>query len=417
MKKSKKIIGMVACVMSLALAVTLVSVFSNTKTEVESASESAEHKWVGGVSAALTATQTMMFDRDLSVEKSAEEMLAAARGLNLATDEMSIESTEETEEILDESIDDNDEKSEEEAIEPSVVAHDVDYNQAGKTIEEKWKNRVMAKVSDYLTIRKSASSYSQALARMYPRSVVTLVEYGDSWCKVKGAGITGYVYTQYCLFGMDAYNNFKKVCPQYASVKDGVENLNVRKKANTSSKIVGTLDKDEFYEVCPVKGLSKKWVAIKYNKKQRYVSAEYVDLTREFGEAVLLEDDEEVNKNTSHDPMSATKYEKKLLAGIMHCEAQGLSHDNLAAVGAVVLNRVRSSRYPDNIKDVLYQSGQFTPAGSGSLARAIENGKCDMYMDIVDEVLAGYDPTNGAIGFALASSGRDGVVIGPVVFF
>lgn len=412
MKKNKKIIGMAAGVVALALVATLVSAFSNIKTEVESASEPVEHKWVGGVSAALTTSQTMMFDRDLDVEKSADEMLAAARALDVESDEDS-----DDEDNVTDEIDEIEDEDGEEVVEPSIVANDIDINQAGKTIEEKWKNRVMAKVSDYLTIRKSASAYSQALARMYPYSVVTLVEYGDSWCKVKGAGITGYVYTSYCLFGMDAYDNFLKVCPRYAIMKDDVENLNVRKKASTSSKVVGTMKKDVYYKVYEEKGLSKEWVAIRYKKKKRYVAAEYVNFSRDFGEAILIEEDENITNKTSHDPYKATKYEKQLLAAIMHCEAQGLPHDNLAAVGAVVLNRVRSSRYPDNIKDVLYQSGQFTPAGSGAVTRAIENGKCDMYMDIVDEVLEGYDPTGGAIGFALATSGRDGVVIGPVVFF
>ena len=63
-----------------------------------------------------------------------------------------------------------------------------------------------------------------------------------------------------------------------------------------------------------------------------------------------------------------------LLAAIIYCEAGNQSREGKVAVGAVVLNRVASSSFPNSIHDVVYQSGQFTPASSGALAGALASG-------------------------------------------
>ena len=67
-----------------------------------------------------------------------------------------------------------------------------------------------------------------------------------------------------------------------------------------------------------------------------------------------------------------------LLAAIIYCEAGNQSREGKVAVGAVVMHRVYSDSFPNNIYDVIYQSGQFTPAYSGVLANAMANG-CLLY--------------------------------------
>lgn len=57
-----------------------------------------------------------------------------------------------------------------------------------------------------------------------------------------------------------------------------------------------------------------------------------------------------------------------LLASIIYCEAGGESYEGQLGVGYVIMNRVRSSKYADNITGVVYQPGQFSPVGSGRLA-------------------------------------------------
>jgi spore germination cell wall hydrolase CwlJ-like protein len=89
----------------------------------------------------------------------------------------------------------------------------------------------------------------------------------------------------------------------------------------------------------------------------------------------------------------------------------------MIAVGAVVLNRVKSSSFPNSISKVIYQSGQFGPASSGKLARRLASGVSSSAREAAKAALAGSDPTGGAKYFKMASSGHSGVVIGPVVFY
>ncbi len=63
--------------------------------------------------------------------------------------------------------------------------------------------------------------------------------------------------------------------------------------------------------------------------------------------------------------------DRKLLANLIWCEAGNEEYVGQVAVGAVVMNRVTSSVFPDTMVGVIYQKGQFTPASSGRLALAL----------------------------------------------
>jgi spore germination cell wall hydrolase CwlJ-like protein len=78
---------------------------------------------------------------------------------------------------------------------------------------------------------------------------------------------------------------------------------------------------------------------------------------------------------------------------------------------------VKSSLYPNDIKSVIYQKSQFGPASSGKLARRLASGVSSEAKKAAQAALNGSDPTNGGMYFKLASSGKSGVVIGPVVFY
>ena len=63
-----------------------------------------------------------------------------------------------------------------------------------------------------------------------------------------------------------------------------------------------------------------------------------------------------------------------LFAAILECEAGSSGYDGLLAVATVIMNRVESPRYPNTLKGVIYQSGQFSPTWNGSLNRVLERG-------------------------------------------
>lgn len=67
-----------------------------------------------------------------------------------------------------------------------------------------------------------------------------------------------------------------------------------------------------------------------------------------------------------------TEADLRLLSALIYCEAQSEIYRGKIAVGIVVMNRVRSDKYPDTVKEVIYQKSQFSPVASGSLEDALD---------------------------------------------
>lgn len=67
-----------------------------------------------------------------------------------------------------------------------------------------------------------------------------------------------------------------------------------------------------------------------------------------------------------------TQSELRLMASIINCEAGGESYQGQVAVGIVVMNRVKSKAFPNTIKKVIYQKGQFSPVRNGMLRKKLK---------------------------------------------
>lgn len=75
-----------------------------------------------------------------------------------------------------------------------------------------------------------------------------------------------------------------------------------------------------------------------------------------------------VHKPTvTHKTANMSAYEKDLLARLVRAEAQGEPLVGKVEVALVVLNRVNSKQFPDTIKDVIYQPGQFSVVSNGEI--------------------------------------------------
>lgn len=112
-------------------------------------------------------------------------------------------------------------------------------------------------------------------------------------------------------------------------------------------------------------------------------------------------------QNTSVSQSSNNTDTRKLMAAIIQCEAGGESYKGQVAVGAVVMNRVRSNKFPNSIKGVIYQSGQFTPASSGKLSRVLNSGKISSSCyRAADAAMAGENPVGNALYFGTGRRGQ-----------
>lgn len=96
----------------------------------------------------------------------------------------------------------------------------------------------------------------------------------------------------------------------------------------------------------------------------------------------------------------------KLLAALIYCEAGNQSYTGKVAVGAVVMNRINSSRFPNTLEGVVYQRGQFTPAMTGKLARVLASGNIpSSCYQAAEDAMNGSNPIGKALFFSTGGSG------------
>lgn len=85
----------------------------------------------------------------------------------------------------------------------------------------------------------------------------------------------------------------------------------------------------------------------------------------------------------------------QLIARAINGEARGEPYEGQVAVGAVILNRVKSSKFPNTIAGVIYQSGAFTAVSDGQINVPIASNST--VVKAAQDALNGWDPTGGAI--------------------
>lgn len=85
----------------------------------------------------------------------------------------------------------------------------------------------------------------------------------------------------------------------------------------------------------------------------------------------------------------------QLLARAINGEARGEPYEGQVAVGAVILNRVKASNFPNTISGVIYQPGAFTAVSDGQINVALEDSAT--VVKAARDAINGWDPSGGAI--------------------
>ena len=106
-------------------------------------------------------------------------------------------------------------------------------------------------------------------------------------------------------------------------------------------------------------------------------------------------ENEDVADEETQAVMSLSDEQLNLLSKLVAAEARGESYEGQVAVAAVVLNRVKDSRFPDSIEGVIYQKNAFSVVRDGYInAQPTEES-----YKAAKDALYGNDPTNDAIYF------------------
>ena len=286
--------------------------------------------------------------------------------------------------------------------------------------EEEQSALVMANVKNALNVRSEASEDAEKIGKLYKDCGGTVLERRDGWTKLQTGNLIGWAKDEYLLFDEEAKALANDVGKMIATVS--TETLRVRTEPGTDAAILGLLPQGEITEV--ISSSEEEWVCIDYEGKDGYVSSEFVTLDFQIDAGETLEEikireeaEREAKRHVNYGEYTTDADTTLLLAALIHCEAGGESYEGQVAVGAVVMNRVRSKAYPDTIHGVIYASGQFTPAMSGKVNRVLESGKIyPSCIKAAEEALSGVSNVGDLTHFR-RNNGREGLVIGNHVFY
>lgn len=183
---------------------------------------------------------------------------------------------------------------------------------ASMTDEEKeFSNLVIAKVNSYVNVRSEANADSEAVGKLYDKSVGTFLSEKDGWYEINSGNVTGYVKAEYCVTGKDAIELAKEVGTRVAIVT--TETLKVREDATTESAVLGLVPIEEELSVVDEQ---EGWVKVDIEEGYGWVSKDYVSLRTDFvkaeskaeEEARLAKEAEERRK--AQEAATATKSKK-----------------------------------------------------------------------------------------------------------
>lgn len=317
-----------------------------------------------------------------------------------------------------------------EVLEPMTVEHFEKVEDM-----EEWGNLCMPNVEEYVTIRSEANEESEAVGRLFKGASAEVVEKGAEWTKVVSGECEGYVANQYLKFGMEAKAVAERDCKFIATVTSDA--LKIRSEASVDAKTRGVLGNGEKAVV-----LSDEdgWLKIQFNDGEAYIKEEYATVKFEVGKAKSMEQiraeekaaaeakakaereaaeakrKAELKKN--YEAVRASGNEVQLLGALIQIEAGGESYEGQLAVGAVVMNRVRSGGYPNTIADVIYAPGQF-PYASARVHDVMARGVKASCLQAAQEAINGRSNVGGFTHFKSSRSSVSGnhIVIGGHVFY
>lgn len=291
--------------------------------------------------------------------------------------------------------------------------------------EEEESTLFMANVNQSLNVRTEPDENSEKAGLIYKDCGGRILERGEEWSRIISGDLVGWAKNDYLFFDEEAEGLASEVGFKILSVKSDA--LRVRTEPNENADVLGIVACGDELEV--IDDSNPEWIEISYDEdKTGFVSAQFGQITFSIdsGETMAAikkreaEEAEAKRKALLHAQQAkvdADGNDLRLLAALIQCEAGTVDPEGQLAVGAVVMNRVRSGAYPGTIYGVIYASGQFTPALNGKVA-AVYNGKVyDSCFVAAQKALDGQTNVGTATHFRRDNGTREGVRYGGQVFW
>ncbi len=155
-----------------------------------------------------------------------------------------------------------------------------------------------------------------------------------------------------------------------------------------------------------------------YEARLKAQEADIAALKKKLAEEIAMSKLASQSAKRDISEVSFAESDRYLLANLIYCEAGGEPYAGQLAVGAVVINRLLSSVYPDTITGVIYQRKQFSPVASGRLAIALnENKATAACYQAADEAMSGVTNVGDCVYFRTPIEGLTGISIGGHIFY
>lgn len=110
---------------------------------------------------------------------------------------------------------------------------------------------------------------------------------------------------------------------------------------------------------------------------------------------IILILNEQTNQKQVYAASGSSTSDLQLMARAINGEARGEPYEGQVAVGAVILNRVKNSQFPNTVAGVIYEKGAFTAVADGQINVPIKEGST--VLKAAQDAMNGWDPTNGCI--------------------
>lgn len=290
-----------------------------------------------------------------------------------------------------------------------------------KTEEKKKSDLVMADVQNALNVRAEADEESEKVGLLYRDCGGRILERKGGWTKLQSGALVGWAKDEYLLFDEEAERLAEEVGNLIVTIE--TDALRVRKEPSTEAGVHVVMAQDDELDVIEV--IDKDWISVAYDNAVGYVSSEFVNMDFHIDEGETMasikarekaEAEAKAKLTANQGAVVAGADDARLLGALIYCESGNQGYEGQLAVGAVVMNRVRSGAYPNSITGVIYASGQFTPALNGKVARVYAGNVPESCLQAAREALNGATNVGTATHFKRAGA-REGIVIGDHVFW
>lgn len=154
------------------------------------------------------------------------------------------------------------------------------------TVKSEYADLAVAKVNDYVNVRKKPNEESDILGKLYKNCVATVLSEKNGWYKISSGTVEGYVKKEFVVVGDEELT--QSVGTRIAVVT--TQTLKVRAEAKADAEVLTLVAGGEELDVLSEK--EKGWIKVETQDGKGYVSADFVEIVTEYQYAESKEEEE-----------------------------------------------------------------------------------------------------------------------------